>query len=125
MRRGLRAAGRRLANLGDPRILVALAITAVTLWFALGLMTKPMLVTLPCVLLLLDYWPLNRLRFGQVGGDRNAQLSPSGVSAYQRPPLGTLILEKVPLGWSVRIGLSGTGIWLSHALNWTRPPGIT
>jgi Flp pilus assembly protein TadD len=29
--------------------------------FALGLMTKPMLVTLPCTLLLLDYWPLARL----------------------------------------------------------------
>jgi tetratricopeptide (TPR) repeat protein len=28
--------------------------------FALGLMSKPMLVTLPCVLLLLDYWPLGR-----------------------------------------------------------------
>ncbi len=30
------------------------------LWFVLGLMAKPMLVTLPCLLLLLDYWPLNR-----------------------------------------------------------------
>src|SRR5207248_3231515 len=29
--------------------------------FALGLMAKPMLVTLPCVLLLLDYWPLKRV----------------------------------------------------------------
>ena len=29
--------------------------------FAAGLMSKPMLVTLPFVLLLLDYWPLNRL----------------------------------------------------------------
>jgi protein O-mannosyl-transferase len=29
--------------------------------FALGLMSKPMLVTLPLVLLLLDYWPLRRL----------------------------------------------------------------
>ncbi len=28
--------------------------------FALGLTAKPMLVTLPCVLLLLDYWPLRR-----------------------------------------------------------------
>jgi tetratricopeptide (TPR) repeat protein len=28
--------------------------------FALGLMCKPMLVTLPCVLLLLDFWPLGR-----------------------------------------------------------------
>lgn len=32
----------------------------VTFWFALGLMAKPMLVTLPCVLLLLDRWPLGR-----------------------------------------------------------------
>jgi len=31
--------------------------------FALGLMAKPMLVTLPFVLLLLDYWPLNRLTY--------------------------------------------------------------
>ncbi|MCE5324513.1 tetratricopeptide repeat protein [bacterium] len=29
-------------------------------WFALGLMSKPMLVTLPFVLLLLDHWPLER-----------------------------------------------------------------
>ncbi len=29
-------------------------------FFALGLLSKPMLVTLPFVLLLLDYWPLNR-----------------------------------------------------------------
>jgi hypothetical protein len=31
------------------------------LLFALALMSKPMLVTLPFVLLLLDYWPLNRI----------------------------------------------------------------
>jgi protein O-mannosyl-transferase len=36
----------------------------VTLAFALGLLAKPMLVTLPCVLLLLDYWPLGRLTPG-------------------------------------------------------------
>ena len=29
-------------------------------WFALGLMSKPMLVSWPFVMLLLDYWPLNR-----------------------------------------------------------------
>ena len=37
-----------------PRYLVVLLV------FALGLMSKPMLVTLPLVLLLLDYWPLRR-----------------------------------------------------------------
>lgn len=35
---------------------------AMVLLFALGLMAKPMLVSLPFVLLLLDYWPLGRLR---------------------------------------------------------------
>ena len=34
--------------------------------FALGLMSKPMLVTLPFVLLLLDYWPLNRLEINNL-----------------------------------------------------------
>jgi protein O-mannosyl-transferase len=32
----------------------------VMLCFALGLMSKPMIITLPCVLLLVDYWPLRR-----------------------------------------------------------------
>jgi tetratricopeptide (TPR) repeat protein len=42
------------------------------LFFVLGLMSKPMLVTLPFVLLLLDYWPLNRVLGGryQVSGIR-------------------------------------------------------
>ena len=41
----------------------------VFLYFTLGLMSKPMLVTLPFVLLLLDYWPLRRLKFGQERGN--------------------------------------------------------
>jgi len=36
----------------------------VALFFALGLMAKPMLVTLPVLLLLLDYWPLARIQNG-------------------------------------------------------------
>jgi len=51
-------------------------------FFALGLMSKPMLVTLPCVLLLLDYWPLRR--FAGREGER-------GWRAL-RPLLG----EKIP-----------------------------
>ncbi len=35
--------------------------------FVLGLAAKPMLATLPCVLLLLDYWPLGRFSVSNVG----------------------------------------------------------
>ncbi len=35
------------------------------LFFACGLLSKPMVVTLPFVLLLLDFWPLNRIGFGE------------------------------------------------------------
>src|SRR5438045_4458360 len=38
------------------------AYLVVLLTFALGLMSKPMLVTFPFVLLLLDYWPLSRIK---------------------------------------------------------------
>ncbi len=55
---------------------------------ALGLMSKPMLVTLPFVLVLLDVWPLGRLR----GGWRAA----SGPGASVRTFAG-LIAEKWPL----------------------------
>ena len=61
----------------------------VLLLFALGLMAKPMLVTLPFVLLLIDYWPLGRLRL--------AQLIPATSSENQGTPVFSLILEKVPL----------------------------
>jgi Tfp pilus assembly protein PilF len=42
-------------------------------FFALGLMAKPMLVTLPFVLLLLDYWPLRRFTIGESSVDENTQ----------------------------------------------------
>src|SRR5208337_527819 len=61
--------------------------------FSLGLMAKPMLVTLPFALLLLDYWPLGRWPQKSPGSAKNsrAQKPDSGV------PLGRLIWEKAPL----------------------------
>ena len=46
-----------------PSLCYALALVC----YALGLMSKPMLVTRPFVLLLLDYWPLNRMRSAECG----------------------------------------------------------
>ena len=49
--------------------------TAALTAFALGLMAKPMLVTLPLVMLLLDYWPLDRLESSGILSDRKKLLS--------------------------------------------------
>ncbi len=62
---------------------------AVMVLFALGLMSKPMLVTLPFVLLLLDVWPLARL--AQEGPAKPRPAQPPGAT------LQRLVLEKVPL----------------------------
>ena len=61
----------------------------VLLLFALGLMCKPMLVTLPLVLLLLDFWPLNRLQT-HAGTEPVFRLA-------RRPIPRRLIFEKLPL----------------------------
>jgi Flp pilus assembly protein TadD len=60
----------------------------VLLFFMMGLMAKPMIVTLPFALLLLDYWPLRRFRFGR---------SDSSKSGQERLFALHLILEKAPL----------------------------
>lgn len=69
----------------------------VALAFALGLLAKPMLVTLPFVLLLLDYWPLGRLprRAGR-GSPLVQGAAPDPVPGGFRAPLA-LVLEKLPL----------------------------
>ncbi|MGB8356250.1 MAG: tetratricopeptide repeat protein [Chthoniobacteraceae bacterium] len=60
----------------------------ILLLFGMGLMCKPMLVTLPFVLLLLDYWPLNRLFLSTP-----AQSNPAkGFSINWR-----VVVEKIPL----------------------------
>jgi tetratricopeptide (TPR) repeat protein len=80
--------------------------------FTLGLLSKPMLMTLPFVLLLLDYWPLGRVE----GEGRRAKgeeptsgscigheplpstlQSPPSTHVPTHPRLATLLLEKLPL----------------------------
>ena len=65
----------------------------VFLFFTLGLMSKPMLVTLPFVLLLLDYWPLRRLKFEQERGGNET----SEKNTARRSEVFRLVLEKIPL----------------------------
>jgi Tfp pilus assembly protein PilF len=86
--------------------------------FILGLLSKPMIATLPCLLLLLDYWPLQRIAFlsplpvlrgrARVGVESPSNDGTSCNSSGTPTPtlplstgrggrLGQLILEKMPL----------------------------
>ncbi len=71
--------------------------------YAMGLMAKPMVVTLPFVLLLLDYWPLGRTRW-----------TPSVVGHSAPLRLGELVLEKVPF-FALAAVSCGATIWAQHS----------
>jgi len=63
----------------------------------LGLMAKPMLVTLPFVLLLLDYWPLRRFP-ARLARDQGARTNDGGPPvAPPGPTAWRLLAEKLPL----------------------------
>jgi protein O-mannosyl-transferase len=59
---------------------------SVAFLFALGLMAKPMVITLPFLLLLLDYWPLRRVGPAELSGE-----------SASRNTLLKLLIEKIPL----------------------------
>jgi protein O-mannosyl-transferase len=61
--------------------------------FALGLMSKSMLVTLPCVMLLLDFWPLRRWRPARFAVDTSDEAPARCAPAS----LKWLVIEKIPL----------------------------
>jgi protein O-mannosyl-transferase len=65
---------------------------AVASLYAFGLMAKPQVITFPCVLLLWDYWPLQRM-FAPAA-DRFGTANDTRVPAKS---FGWLLLEKVPL----------------------------
>jgi hypothetical protein len=62
----------------------------VALLFALGLMSKPQIITLPFVLLLWDYWPLRRMFAHSAGTPPRTQVIPAKSFSW-------LVLEKLPL----------------------------
>ena len=61
--------------------------------FAAGLLSKPMLVTTPVILLLLDYWPLERWQ----GAGRREQRAKKSEVTGQRSVVSGLVVEKIPL----------------------------
>lgn len=73
----------------------------VAVLFAMGLMSKPMVITLPFVLLLLDYWPLGRMQ-------RSSPAILGDQEAVQQRPLSKLFIEKLPL-----LALSAASGWIT------------
>jgi tetratricopeptide (TPR) repeat protein len=70
--------------------------------FAAGLMAKPMVITLPFVLLLLDYWPLERMPL------KMTEIEPHSSFGVPRVALSRLLLEKIPL-----LFLSAASAWIT------------
>ena len=76
--------------------------TWVAITLVLGLLAKPMLVTWPFVMLLLDYWPLRRLRAVipsevEESRRRTSKLTPRGPSTSLGMTTKRLVVEKIPL----------------------------
>ena len=71
----------------------------VVMLFALSLMAKPMMVTLPFVLLLLDYWPLGRAkqRITPLNTPLASGEARDGTISTRGEPWWQLIVEKIPL----------------------------
>ena len=94
----------------------------VLLFFILGLMAKPMLVTLPFVLLLLDYWPLGRFEMQSLRSIGKQKAKEGILRRWQKNIPNRLILEKLPLfAFSLififvsSLSLQRLGIMLSYA----------
>jgi tetratricopeptide (TPR) repeat protein len=65
----------------------------VAVLFALGLMAKPQIITLPFVLLLWDYWPLRRMSFAS----DPAPAANDVPAAFPAKSFRSLVEEKIPL----------------------------
>ena len=81
----------------------------VAVLFALGLMSKPQIITLPCVLLLWDYWPLGRMF--PAGDSTLTGVVPGDVLPGKG--FSWLLLEKLPL-----LALSAGSAFLTMKAQW-------
>jgi len=95
------------------------------LWFALGLAAKPMVVTLPLVLLLLDFWPLGRLPTARAATERVREKLPflalsiaGGLATIQAQSAGGALppLEAVPIGDRLSNAAVSSVLYLARAV---------
>jgi len=83
--------------------------------YAMGLMAKPMLVTLPFVLLLLDYWPLRRTGWARLVLEKLPLLAMAAASSavtFLVQRAGSAVVEGLPLSWRLGNALVGYAKYL-------------
>jgi len=109
--------------------------------FAAGLLAKPMLVTLPCALLLLDYWPLERWRGLRRGGWRLfwekapmfalAAVSCAATILAQNRGGAVRAIQSIPIPWRLTNALVSfvayvwKSLWPAHLAVFYPHPGST
>ena len=120
----------RFVERPDSKLRYALVLLAL----ACGLLSKPTVVTLPGVLLLLDFWPLGRLRVSPNGSARHVWLEKlpmlalalaAGVVTFlvQRSGGGMEFADRaLPLGLRIWNALDSYGVYLVQAV---RPSGLS
>ena len=91
--------------------------------FALGLMSKSMLVTVPLVLLLLDYWPLKRFAAGLSSKRLILEKIPllilsaaAGMATLLLQRSSLAAVEKLPLVWRIGNGLVSCVIYVRQMI---------
>lgn len=75
--------------------------------FGLAIMSKPMVVTLPCVLLLLDYWPLRRINIFEKGPDT---LHNGFRLVLEKLPLIPFVVLSCILTWKAQNRIGATDV---------------
>src|SRR2546421_6704705 len=88
--------------------------------FACGLMAKPMLVTLPLILLLLDYWPLERFSRSSTARLLVEKIplailsiaSAAATMVVQNEGVGLVRLEVLPLSWRITNALAAYLVYI-------------
>ena len=110
-------AWKRYGEGGRSRGTYALTLT----WFALGLLSKPMLVTLPIVMLLLDFWPLGRRGAGSLLSEKAPFFCLAAASAVvtflvQQGGGAVARVEQVPAGLRIANAIVAVPTYLFRTL---------
>ncbi len=77
-------------------------------FLVLSLLAKQTYVTLPCVFLLLDYWPLGRFGVSEAWATGDVRRDPP--TAERRTSFGRLVVEKIPF-FLLSAGFSAIAVW--------------